>query len=143
MTIKIKRFDTTLPLPEYKTQGAAGLDLTARENVTVPAKAIARIPLNIAVEVPPGYWSLVAPRSSTHKLGLSSANAIGIIDSDYCGDNDEYQFLAYNFTDNPVTVEKGTRIAQMVILPAPQVTIEEAEHLGNADRGGFGTTGQK
>jgi len=70
MLIKIKRFDKTLPLPEYKTEGAAAFDLYAREATEIPPGAIRYVPLNIAVETPPGHFLLLAPRSSTHKRGL-------------------------------------------------------------------------
>ncbi len=112
MKIRIKRFNKDLPLPEYKTAGAAGFDLVARETMTVAPHAVAYIPLNIAVETPPDHFFLLVPRSSTHKKGLMSANSIGIIDSDYAGDEDEVKFACYNFTDKPVTIERGDRIAQ-------------------------------
>jgi len=70
-----------------------------------------------------------------------AANGIGVGDNDYCGDNDEYHFPAYNFSDQPVTITRGTRIAQMMILPVPPVELIEVSSLNNADRGAFGTTG--
>ncbi|HEY1075014.1 MAG TPA: dUTP diphosphatase [Patescibacteria group bacterium] len=141
MTIRLKRFDPSVSIPEYKTPGAAAMDVSARIDVTILPKQVGKIPLNFALDLPDGYFSLIAPRSSTHKLGLMSGNSIGIIDSDYRGDNDEYIFLAYNFTDNPVTIEKGTRVAQMLILPVSRVRFEEVATLDTPDRGGFGTTG--
>jgi dUTP pyrophosphatase len=141
MHIRIKRFDTSLPMPEYKTAGAAAFDLVARLDITIEAESIGYIPLNVAIEVPKGYWVMLAARSSTHKTGLMLANGVGVMDSDYCGDNDEYKLVVYNFTKEPVTVTRGQRIAQAMVLPVPQIDIEEVEHLGNADRGAFGTTG--
>lgn len=141
MQFKIKQFDTTLPLPEYKTAGAAGMDLYARVDTEVPAKSVGYIPLNIALEVPAGFWVLLSSRSSTHKQGLMPANGIGICDSDYKGDNDEYHFPVYNFTDQPVVVQKGQRIAQIIILPYEKAELEVVSSLENTDRGGFGTTG--
>lgn len=141
MNIKIKRFDKTLPIPEYKTQGAAAFDLYSREDVEINPGEVVLIPLNVAVEVPKGHFALLVNRSSTFKLGITCVNGLGIIDSDYCGDNDECKFPALNYTKEKVTIEKGTRCCQMLILPVEQVNIEDVEHLNNTDRGGFGTTG--
>ena len=141
MKITIKRFDTTLPLPSYQSNGAACVDLCARVETTIPARSIGYIPLNIALEMPEGYWVLLAARSSTHKSGLMQANGIGIMDWDFRGDNDEYHFAAYNFTDSPVTVERGQRIAQMTIVKLDRMEFTEVENLEGKDRGKFGSTG--
>jgi dUTP pyrophosphatase len=82
-------------------------------------------------------------RSSTQKLGITPANGLGLIDSDYCGDNDEWHFAAINHTDHEIKIEKGTRLAQVLIQKTMPIEIVEVEHLQNADRGGFGTTGVK
>ena len=82
-------------------------------------------------------------RSSTYKLGITCVNGLGIGDYDYCGDNDEYKFPALNYTDQEVTIEKGTRCCQMLILPIEKAEITEVDKLENSDRGGFGTTGNK
>lgn len=141
MKIKMKRFDKSLPLPEYKTKGAAAFDLHARIDITIAPKSIDYIPLNVAVEVPPGYFGLLAARSSTHKFGLMPANGAGIMDADFCGDDDEFKFIVYNFTDEPVEIKKGTRIAQMLIMKVERAQIEEVERMGNQNRGGIGSTG--
>lgn len=141
MKIKVKRYDKDLPLPTYKTEGAACMDVVAREDVTINAKSVGYIPLNIAIELPKGCWAMLASRSSTHKLGLINAAGIGIIDYDYRGNNDEYKFVAYNFTDTSVKVERGTRIGQIMILKHEKVEIEEVDNLSNRDRGGIGSTG--
>jgi len=141
--VKIKRIDKSLPLPQYKTKGAVALDLCARENISIKPKEIRYIPLNVALQIPDNCWVLVAPRSSTHKLGIMQANGIGIGDRDFCGDNDEYHFAAFNFTDKEVLVEKGTRIAQLMILHFSPVEWEEVENLNQPDRGGFGSSGVK
>ena len=141
MKIKLKRFDRSLPLPEYKTEGAACVDLYSRLDIIIPPLSFGRIPVNIALEIPSNCFVLMAARSSTHKLGLIPANGIGIGDQDYCGDNDEYSFLVYNVTNNDVLVEKGYRIAQLMVLNIERIEIEEVENLGNKDRGGIGSTG--
>ncbi|MBL8015091.1 MAG: dUTP diphosphatase [Candidatus Doudnabacteria bacterium] len=141
-TVKIKRFDKELPLPEYKTAGAAALDLYARTEVIIQPREVKLIPLNVAIEIPQDYFGLLVSRSSAHKLGITAANGVGIIDSDFRGDNDECCFLALNFTDKVVTIERGTRIAQILIISAKQVKVVEVDSMGNADRGGFGSTGK-
>ncbi len=141
MKIKIKRFDKTLPLPDYKTKGAACMDVYARENVTIQSKELGYIPLNIALEIPKDYWIMLTARSSTHKLGLIPANGIGIGDSDFSGDNDEYKLIVYNYTNQSVTVEKGSRVAQIMAVKYKKAELEEVDKLGNPDRGGLGSTG--
>ena len=143
MNIRIKRIDKSLPLPQYKTKGAAGFDVYARTTITIKPKEVAYIPLNVVLEISAGTWVLLAPRSSTHKLGITAANSIGVGDADFCGDNDEYHFAAFNFTDKEVTVERGTRIAQMILVNYSQVNLEEVESFNRENRGGFGSTGLK
>ena len=143
MKLKIKRFDKTLPLPEYKTAGAAAFDLVARETVTIEPQTVGMVPMNIAIALPPDHWALVAARSSLHKRGVMMANGIGVGDSDFAGDNDEYRAALLNFTSQVVTIERGERIAQMIILPREKVELIEVGKLGNPDRGGFGSTGRK
>ncbi len=141
MKIKIKRFDKTLPLPEYKTEGAACMDVYAREDIDIEPQGLGYIPLNIALEVPKDYWVMLAARSSTHKLGLMPINGIGIGDWDFKGDNDEYKFVVYNFTKEIVKITKGMRIAQIMVVKYEKVEVEEVDKLGNPDRGGLGSTG--
>jgi dUTP pyrophosphatase len=143
MKIKIKRFDKALPLPSKQTAGAAAFDLTAREEVIIAPGTVGYVPLNIALETPPGHFLLVAARSSTHKKGLMMGNGIGIIDPDFSGDNDEVKAICYNFTGEPVVVEKGFRIAQGTFVPIPAFEWDEVNELSNKDRGGIGTTGNK
>lgn len=143
MQVKIKRFDKNLPLPAYKTIGAAAFDLYSRIDVVVPLNQVVLIPLNVAVEVPKGYHSILMSRSSTQKLGITPANGLGLIDNDYCGDNDEILFPVINHTDHEITIEKGTRLAQMLIEKTETVELLEVDHLESSDRGGFGTTGVK
>jgi len=139
--IKIKRFDKSLPLPEYKTEGAAGMDLYTREETVIKSHSFGKIPLNVAMEIPKSTFVVLVARSSTPKRGLITANGIGIGDEDYRGDNDEYMFLVYNPTDEDVLIEKGDRVAQIILMNLERVDIEEVEHLGNKDRGGLGSTG--
>ena len=142
MNIRIKRFDTALPLPQKKTAGAAAFYVPARDEVVIQPHGIGYIPLNVVIETPAGYFLLIAARSGTHKKGLMLANGIGIIDPDFSGDGDEIQAVYYNFTDRPVTVEKGERIAQGMFVATEEFTWEETHAMNNKTRGGFGTTGK-
>ncbi|HVZ11095.1 MAG TPA: dUTP diphosphatase [Candidatus Paceibacterota bacterium] len=141
--IKLKRFDKSLPLPAYKTKGAAGFDLAARETVTITPATAAMVPLNVAITIPKDHFVILAARSSLHKLGLLPINGVGIVDSDYAGEEDEYKFLAYNFTKKPVTIEKGTRIAQGIFVKFTRATWKEVSKMTAKTRGGFGSTGDR
>ncbi len=143
MKIRIKRFDKEMPLPKYHTEGAAGFDLAARDAITIPAHAVGYVSLNVAVETPPDHFLLIATRGSTHKRGLMLANSVGIGDSDFCGDEDEYKAALLNFTDAPVTIDRGDRIAQGIFIPFTRAEWEEVEKMESKTRGGFGTTGRK
>ncbi len=142
VAVGIKRFDTTLPLPEYKTAGAAAMDLVARVETEIAPHSVGYVPLNIALELPDGYWALIAARSSLHKRGLLLANGIGVGDHDYRGDNDEYLAALLNFTNKSVIVERGERIAQLMIQPAIRIDLAEKISFKSVDRGGLGSTGR-
>ena len=118
------------------------IDLRAAENVTMKAGEYKMIPLGVAMELPQGYEALVAPRSSTfRKYGILLANSVGIIDEAYKGDNDEWNFLAYAVKDT--IIRKNERICQFrIIQHQPLIHLQEVESLGNADRGGIGSTGR-
>lgn len=143
MKIHIKRFDKELPLPKQQTKGAAAFDLAARETVEIAPHTVGYVPLNVVVEAPDGYFILLATRSSTHKRGLLPVNGIGVIDPDYCGDEDEIKAALLNFTDKPVIVERGDRIAQGVFVKFAIGEWEEVDKMEKKTRGGFGTTGNK
>jgi dUTP pyrophosphatase len=141
MHVKITRLDPSLPLPAYATAGAAGFDLAAAHDVDVPPRAIRLVGTGLVMKVPDGHFLAIVARSSTPlKRGLMVANSVGIVDSDYCGPADEIKIQVINVTDAHVVVRRGDRIAQGLILRAPQVTFEEVETVG-ASRGGFGSTG--
>lgn len=143
MKVIIKRFDKTLPLPAHKTSGAVAIDLCSRLDIEITPKEIVYIPMNVALKVPDGYFVLLSPRSSTHKLGIQGINGVGIMDRDYCGDDDEYHFAVRNFIDRTVKIEKGTRLCQLVLIKCENFDFEEVEAMDNPSRGGFGTTGLK
>ena len=142
MKVKIVRIDKTLPLPVYETEGAVGFDFIAREDISIASKGIALIPANVIIEVPKGYALILASRSSTpRKHGLTKPHGIGVIDQDYCGPQDEIKIQVYNFTEKPVTIERGTRIAQGLFVRVDRLDFEEVESIERETRGGFGSTG--
>ena len=143
MKIKIKRFDKTLPLPVHKTNGAVAADLYSRLDFTIKPKEIAYVPMNVAIEIPDGYFIMQSARSSTHKLGLMAINGVAVFDRDYCGDNDEYHFAVRNFTDASVHINKGDRLCQLVLIKCESFEFDEVDAMPDPSRGGFGTTGVK
>lgn len=137
MKIRIKRFDKTLPLPTAKPH-AAGADMACREATTIPPHTVKLVPVNIAVEIPDGYFLLLASRSSTPlKKGLMMANSIGIVDPFYNGDKDEILVQLLNFTDQPVEIAKGELLTQALIMKHEPIEWEEVETLGTDGYGGY------
>lgn len=143
LEIRIRRIDKSLPLPEYKTPGAVAFDLAARESHVIPPKGICYSPLNVCILIPEGHMIMLAARSSLHKKGLMLANGVGVVDQDFAGNGDEYRAALYNFTDEPVAVERGERIVQAVVKPILKCAWVEVDDLEIPDRGGFGSTGNK
>ena len=117
------------------------IDLRAAREISFEAGEFKLIPLGIAVKLPEGYEAHVAPRSSTFKnFGLLQVNGVGVVDSSYCGDHDEW-FVPMLAT-RPVTVHRGDRICQFRIMEnQPALRFVPVEHLSGEDRGGFGSTG--
>lgn len=141
MKVRITRVDKSLPLPVYETAGAVGFDIVCREGTAIPPKSIGRIPGNAIVKVPKGYALVVALRSSTpKKKQLLCPHGIGVIDNDYCGPEDELMVQVYNFSDAPVTVARGEKIAQGVFVKVENVEWDEADSVAEKSRGGFGST---
>lgn len=142
MNLRVRRLSAEVPLPTYETIGAAGFDLAAAADITVAAGGVALVPTGLVIEVPPGMFLGIFARSSTPlKRGLMVANGVGVIDSDYCGPDDEIKIAVMNFTGTAVAIRRGDRIAQGILLAAPGVTWVEAEELRRESRGGFGGTG--
>ena len=142
MKLNIKRIDKSLELPEYKTQGSIGFDLSARVETKIKPGEMELIPLNIVVKTPKGYGFFLHSRSSTPmKKGLIVANSVGIIDQDYSGEEDELKLCALNVSKKTVTVERGERIAQGLIVKVAKPTLVEVKKMNKKSRGGFGSTG--
>lgn len=141
MDARIRRLDSSVPLPSYQTPEAAGFDLAASEDVLVPPGEVRLIPTGLVVEVPHGYFLGVFARSSTPmKRGLMVANGVGIVDPDYAGPEDQVFIEVVNFTGREVQVNRGDRIAQGLFIPVTQVRWVEGETRAKS-RGGFGSTG--
>ena len=143
MHVRVHRLSDAARLPSYETAGAAGFDLAASADVTIGPGEVRLIPTGLVIEVPRGHFLGIFARSSTPlKRGLMVANGVGVVDSDYCGPNDEIKIQVLNFTASPVTVNAGDRIAQGVILPFVRAEWQEEETAASAtSRGGFGSTG--
>lgn len=134
-----------LPLPAYETAGAAGLDLRAAvpgdEALVIGPGARALVPTGLVLEIPDGFEGQVRPRSGlAFKHGVTCLNAPGTIDSDYRG---EVKVLLVNHGQEPFTVTRGLRIAQLVIAPVTRAILVEASLANETARGGggFGSTG--
>ncbi len=141
MKVRIKRIDKSLPLPVYETGGSVGFDLLAREDTEIQPDSIELIPANTIVEVPKGYSLILASRSSTpRKHGLTKPHGIGVIDQDYCGSKDELKIQMMNFTRKPVTIKKGTKVAQGLFVRVDRLEFEEVDEIKAESRGGFGST---
>ncbi|GHT68709.1 deoxyuridine 5'-triphosphate nucleotidohydrolase [Spirochaetia bacterium] len=141
--VRIVKKDSCLPLPQYESEGAAGMDLRAflGDAVSIPPLGRVRIPTGLILEIPAGYEAQVRPRSGlAAKHGITVLNSPGTIDSDYRG---ELQIILINLGTETFTVQNGDRIAQLVIAPVSRAVIEEAETLEETKRGagGFGSTG--
>jgi dUTP pyrophosphatase len=143
LPVRIRRLDPAVPLPAYQTSGAAGFDLAANVDLTIPPGTIALVPTGLVIQVPQGHCLGIFARSSTPlKKGLMVANGVGVIDSDYCGPADEVKIQVLNFTATPVHVARGDRIAQGLFIPVARADWQEADgDLRDGSRGGFGATG--
>jgi dUTP pyrophosphatase len=142
MRLKIKRLDTAVGLPEPASSRAAGFDLASAVDLEIPPRSIRLVGTGLVIAVPDGYFLGIFARSSTPlKRGLMVANGVGVIDPDYCGPSDEIKIQVLNFTETPVLVKRGDRLAQGIVLPAPQIEWEEVDDVAAPARGGFGSTG--
>ncbi len=134
-----------LPLPAYETIGAAGMDIRAAvaQDQPIALKPGSRVlvPTGFILEIPPGYEIQVRPRSGlAAKHGITCLNTPGTIDSDYRG---EVRVLLINLGDETFVIERGMRIAQLVVAPVVQAAMQERATVGATERGsgGFGSTG--
>ena len=143
MKVKVKLLNKELELPKYKTEYSAGMDLSASINENIILKPMERklITTGIAISLPKDYEAQIRPRSGLAlKNGITVLNSPGTIDADYRG---EIGVVLINLGDKDFIIEKGMRIAQMVINKIEQCDLVEVEELDETKRGngGFGSTG--
>ena len=144
LDVPVRRLDPDLPLPTYAHDDDAGIDLIARCEITLePGGGRALVPTGVAVAIPPGYAGFVQPRSGLAlKHGVTCLNTPGLVDSGYRG---ELKVLLVNTDpDRAFIVERGQRIAQLVVQAVEHVRLVEVDELESSDRGasGFGSTGR-
>ena len=143
--ILIKRLSKDVSLPKYETEGSSGLDLAANidKQIKISPGKSQIIPTGLAVAIPKNFEIQIRPRSGlAAKSQISVLNTPGTIDADYRG---ELKVILINLSDKIFVIEKGFRIAQMVLCPVVRAKLKEVTELENTDRGsgGFGSTGIK
>lgn len=146
MNISIKRISedfASIPLPQYATEGSAGMDIyaTVTEPMEIAPSAVVMVPTNLSIALPKGYECQVRSRSGlAAKNGIFALNAPGTIDSDYRG---EIKVILANFGKEPFVIQSGDRIAQLVIAQYEHITWKVVDSLDETSRGegGFGSTG--
>ena len=146
MEVKVKKLHPDAIIPKYAKSGDAGMDLYAT-SMEKDGYGSITYGTGIALEIPEGYVGLIFPRSSIYKTGLRLSNSVGVADSGYRGEifiKFKPFKVPYRCT-RPTEYEVGDRIAQLIIMPYPQIEFVEAETLSDSDRGagGFGSTGVK
>jgi dUTP pyrophosphatase len=142
LELQVVRLRADVPLPTYAHEGDAGLDLAAAEEIHLAAGARTAVPTGLQVAIPAGWVGLVHPRSGlARRHGVTLANAPGTIDAGYRG---EVQVLLVNLGDEPVTLHRGDRVAQLVLQRVGHATVVEVTELDGSARGagGFGSSGR-
>lgn len=143
MNIQFKRNHPLAQIPEYKTSGAVAFDIALVEDLTIEPRAMVKTRIGLIINVPDDHALIIASRSSNPmKKGIDLANSIGIIDSDFCGPEDEIQLMISNLTDNVVELKAGDRVAQAMFVPITRAQFTEVDEMSAPSRGGLGSTGQ-
>ena len=143
--VLIKRLSKSIELPKYETKGSSGMDLSANitKEIKIEPGKTSIIPTGISVSIPKNFEIQIRPRSGlAAKNQISVLNSPGTIDADYRG---EIKVILINLSNTTFVVERGARIAQMVLCPIVKAKFKEIDNLDNTDRGtgGFGSTGLK
>ena len=143
MQIKIKYFNKNIDKLKYigGAEKSNWIDLRAAETVILKAGDFALVPLGIAMKLPEGYEAHIAPRSSTFKnYGIIMTNSVGVVDTKFSGDNDQWRMPVYATRDT--VIKENDRICQFRIVECqPEIEFQEVEKMEDPDRGGFGSTG--
>jgi len=140
MNVKVKKLKVGVDVPKYAKTGDAGLDLVATSKVVT--NTYIEYGTSLAFQIPQGFVGLLYPRSSISKYDLVLANSVGVVDSGYRGEVK----LRFKKTDDTIfcrTYDIGDKVAQLIIVPYPEITLQEVEELSGTERGtgGFGSTG--
>ena len=150
MKVKIKKVHPDAKMPKYAKFGDAGLDLTAiskdRSFKFNEIRSVVTFGTGLSIEIPEGYVGLIFPRSSVSKTYYHLANSVGVIDSSYRGEILVKMREAITAEGEPLKdYEVGEKIAQLIIIPYPQIELEEVDELSDTERGegGFGSTGNR
>ena len=143
MKVRIKKLNENAVIPSYAKDGDAGMDLIATEIINETSNQIT-YGTGLSLEIPEGFVGLIFPRSSVRKYDLALSNCVGVIDSGYRG---ELQATFNKINHHKIRVDDykvGDRIAQIMIIPHPDIQFEEADELSDTERGegGFGSTGK-
>lgn len=139
MQVKIKKLHPNASIPQYAKQGDAGMDLTAVSFEYIDLEHI-KYNFGLSIEIPKGYAGLIFPRSSCYKQGQLLSNSVGVIDSGYRG-----EISAVMIGNHPEQkYQVGDRVAQIIIMPYPEIEFIETEELSTSERGegGYGSTGK-
>jgi len=142
-SLAFKKLHADAKLPQYQTEGASGFDLHSVEEVCLQAGEVKLVPTGLSIEIPKGYELQIRARSGlAAKKGVFLVNGIGTIDSDYRG---ELKIILSTCLKEPITLAKGERIAQGVLMKIEQARIFEVQELTETNRGegGFGSTGRQ
>lgn len=140
--ISLLKLDKELPTPSYAHPGDGGVDLYARDNVRLEPEAWTMVPTGIAVAIPVGYAGMVVPRSGlAARLGVGVVNGPGLVDAGYRG---EIKVILINHGSETLALQRGERIAQLVVVPVVEQEFIEVDELPASARGdgGFGSTGR-
>ena len=141
MTVKFRRIDPAATLPSYAHPGDAGMDIRSIEDLVIDPGARKLVHTGLVMMLPPGYEAQVRPRSGLAlRNGVTVLNTPGTIDEGYRG---EVGVVLANFGSEPFRIEKGSKIAQVVVAPCTRAKIEETVEIDSTERGegGFGSTG--
>ena len=143
LEIKVRYLSDKIEKLRYIDGKSDWIDLRCAEEILLKQGEFKLIPLGIAMELPAGYEAHIVPRSSTYKnFGILQTNHMGVVDESYCGDNDQWFMPVIAMRDTVIHV--NDRICQFRLMEhQPALSFSACDHLGNTDRGGFGSTGKQ
>ena len=144
MKVSFKKLSPNAITPSYAKDGDAGLDISAITYTINKEHSFIEYHTGLAFEIPEGYVGLLFPRSSVSKKDVSLANCVGVVDSGYRGEiTFRYKFDSDSYFANVKRYQDGDRVGQLVIIPYPEIELQEVKHLTTSSRGvgGYGSTG--